>query len=133
MHHPTSAEVLALLEAGLAKAADMNEPSCMAVVDAGGNLMGFLRSDEAQFGTIEIAINKAWTASAFRMATADLAPDVLPGRELYGIEGTGARPFVPFGGGLPIKRGGKCIGGVGVSGGPVATDVAIAEAMLAAL
>jgi uncharacterized protein GlcG (DUF336 family) len=133
MTHPTATEVLALLKAGLARAAAMNEPSSMAVVAAGGNLMGFLRSDEAQFGTIEIAINKACTASAFRMATADLAPDVQPGRELYGIEHTGARPFVPFGGCLPIRRNGKCIGGVGVSGGPVETDVAIAEAMLAAI
>ena len=95
MTHPTAREVLALLEAGLAMASAMNEPSCMAVVDAGGNLMGFIRSDEAQFGTIEIAINKAWTASAFRMATADLAPDVLPGASSMASKAPARGPSSP--------------------------------------
>ncbi|MCY1456439.1 heme-degrading [compost metagenome] len=56
-----------------------------------------------------------------------------PGQELYGIERSCARPFVVFGGGLPVTVDGNVVGGVGVSGGPEEADVAIATAMVAVL
>ncbi|WP_218135090.1 GlcG/HbpS family heme-binding protein [Parasphingopyxis algicola] len=134
MKEITMEQAMAALRAGLAKASDLNEPSCMAVVDAGGNLMAFARSDGAMHGTIELAINKAFTASAFGIPTADLGADVQPGGEIFGLESIRTRgSFVAFGGGLPIVENDLCIGAVGVSGGPVSVDNEIAAAMRAAI
>lgn len=118
------------IQVGLAKADELSEPSCVAVVDPGGNLMAFGRSDGAPFGLGEIAINKAFTSAALNCATAALYKDAQPGGEIYGIEVSGrGRPFVVFGGGVPIRKDGRLIGAVGVSGGPVASDLAISAAM----
>ncbi|MES2433017.1 MAG: heme-binding protein [Pseudomonadota bacterium] len=126
-----SEEVMSLLKVGLAKATEMGEPSCIAVVDQGGNIAGFVRSDSAMFGTAEIAVTKAYTAAAFKMPNGDLSADGQPGREAYGFETAGrGRNFSAIAGGFPLIREGKCIGAIGVCGGPVATDVIIAQAML---
>lgn len=127
----TEVAALAALKVGLDKAAELKEPSCVAVVDVGGNLLAFARSDDAAFGVGDIAINKAYTAAALRCRTEDLYRDAQPGGEAYGVEVAGrGRPFVVFGGGAPVRRDGVIIGAVGVSGGPVAADVEIADAML---
>ena len=129
----TSKEVMAMLAAGLAKADELQEPSCVSVVDQGGNTAGFARSDDAMWGTGEIALTKAYTAAAFKMPNGDLGPDVQPGAEAFGLATTGRdRNFTTIAGGFPIERDGKYIGAVGVSGGPVEQDTKIAQAMLAA-
>ena len=128
--HETAMRALA---AGAAKARELGEPSSLAIVDSGGNLLAFLRADDAGLGTVDIAQNKAYTSAALRSPTGDWMEISQPGAPLYGLERSGSRPFVLFGGGLPIVNEGTVIGGVGVSGGPAETDVAIAQAMLAAL
>ena len=131
MTEVSSADVMKLLEAGLAKAAEMSEPSCVCVVDRGGNLQGFARSDDAMFGTAEIAMTKAYTAAAFKCPNGDLTGDVQPGGEIFQVETAGrGRSFTAIAGGYPLEKDGTCIGAIGVSGGPVAHDVIIAEAML---
>ena len=131
MAHVSEGLALAALKVGLDKATELGEPSCVAIVDAGGNLTAFARSDDAAFGVGEIAINKAYTAAALRCRTEDLYRDAQPGGEAYGLEVAGrGRPFVLFGGGAPIRRDGAIIGAVGVSGGPVAADIKIADSML---
>jgi uncharacterized protein GlcG (DUF336 family) len=45
----------------------------IAVVDAGGNLVSHVRMDGAWIGSIDISINKAFTARAFDLETAQLA------------------------------------------------------------
>lgn len=129
----TSDEIMAMLAAGLAKAAELEEPSCVSIVDQGGNIAGFARSDEAMFGTAEIALTKAYTAAAFKMPNGDLSADVQPGGEIFNLETAGrGRSFTAIAGGFPVERAGRCIGAVGVSGGPVEHDVLIAQAMMAA-
>lgn len=122
------------LRAGLLKAEEIKEPSSIAIVDAGGNLMAFSRSDEAAFGTVDVAISKAYTAAAFKVPTESLLGDAQPGGEIYGIvTASNSRQFVVFGGGTPVFEDGRCVGAVGVSGGPVAADMIIVEAVVAAL
>jgi uncharacterized protein GlcG (DUF336 family) len=58
----------------------------IAVVDAGGNLVSHIRMDGAWIGSVDIAINKAFTARAFNLPTADLAADSQPGGQFYGIQ-----------------------------------------------
>ena len=119
------------LEVGASKARELGEPSSLAIVDAGGNLMAFLRVDDAALSTVEIAQGKAYTALALRSPSGNWLELVQPGGPLYGLDALGGRrPFVVFGGGLPVHDGNTVIGAVGASGGPVDADVAIAQAMV---
>jgi uncharacterized protein GlcG (DUF336 family) len=121
-----------LLMAAEAKAAQIEVPSNIAVVDAGGNLLAFARMDGAWLGSIDIAIHKAFTARAFDMPTEDLASMAAPGKPLFGIQNTNHDRIVIFGGGAPIKNGDTVIGAIGSSGGTVDQDVQVIEAALAA-
>ena len=62
----------------------------IAVVDAGGNLTAFARMDGAWIGSIDIAINKAFTARAFDMPTEDFGKIAQPGEMAYGIHASAA-------------------------------------------
>jgi uncharacterized protein GlcG (DUF336 family) len=105
----------------------------IAVVDAGGNLAAFLRMPGAFQASIDIAIDKAWTANSFGMATTDFAA-MLEGESAMVRDGLMGRPRVAaFPGGHPIRRDGVLLGGIGVSGASAAQDDAIALAGLAAL
>ena len=111
-----------------AKAAEIEVPSNIAVVDAGGNLLAFARMDDAWLGSTDIAIHKAFTARAFDISTEDLSKMAQPGKPLFGIEATNHQKIVIFGGGVPIKRGEVVLGAIGSSGGTVDQDITIAEA-----
>ncbi|HEX4695422.1 heme-binding protein [Sphingomonas sp.] len=121
-----------LLAAAEAKAAQIEVPYNIAVVDAGGNLLAFARMDGAWLGSIDIAIHKAFTARAFDMPTGDLADMAQSGEPLFGIQNTNHDRIVIFGGGIPIKVGDTVIGAIGASGGTVDQDTEVAEAALAA-
>lgn len=119
------------LAAGIRKCRELAEPSALAIVDAGGALLAFLRVDDAALSTLPLAQDKAYTAACLRSPTDQWMGLVQPGADLYGLELTSAgRPYVFFGGGLPVRKDGKVIGAVGVSGGPAETDIAIGRAML---
>jgi uncharacterized protein GlcG (DUF336 family) len=102
-----------------------------AVVDAGGHLIAFTRMDGAEIAGPVLARDKAYTAVAHRCATAELAEAVSPGGDLVGMNSADGGRYVAFGGGLPLWSEGRVVGGVGVSGGTAAQDVAAAEAALA--
>ncbi len=134
MSENSTEEAIKALRCGLEHAEKLNEPSSIAICDAGGSLIAFCRSTDAAFGSVEVAIGKAYTAAAFRTKTADLLQDSQPGGEFYSLVAANpSRPFVVFGGGTPVVRGGVCVGAVGVSGGPVAADVEIAAVVCQAL
>jgi uncharacterized protein GlcG (DUF336 family) len=110
------------------KAQNIGNPMNIAVVDTGGNLMAFARMDEAWLGSIDIAINKAFTARAFDIATEKLATMSQPGKPFFGIHASNGGRVMIFAGGIPLKRGGKVVGAIGVSGGQGEQDQAVAEA-----
>ena len=114
------------------KAAEIGQPMNIAVVDEGGNLLAHVRMDGAWIGSIDISINKAFTARAFDIATAQLAEFAKPGGEFYGIHVSNGGRIMIFAGGVPLKREGRVAGAVGVSGGSGAQDQAVAEAGAAA-
>ena len=104
----------------------------VAVVDTGGNLMAFLRMPGAFLHSIDIAIDKAYTAASFGFPTSRWGA-VLGDDELLRL-GLNQRPrLVLFGGGLPIVEAGARIGGIGVSGGSAEQDERCAAAGLAAI
>lgn len=104
-----------------------------AVVDAGGNLIAFGRMDGAEIAGPALAVDKAYTAVANRIATSELAHLAAPGGELFGLHANGGGRFVIFGGGVPIFVEGSVVGAVGVSGASTAEDEACALAGLTAV
>jgi uncharacterized protein GlcG (DUF336 family) len=122
-----------MLTAAEAKAASMGIAYNIAVVDAGGHLVAFVRQDDALIGSIDLAIDKAVTSRIFDMPTAKLATLAQSGKPLFGIQESNAGKVVVFGGGMPILSEGKIIGAIGTSAGTVEQDIAVAEAGIAAL
>ena len=91
-----------MLSAAEAKAASFGIAYNIAVVDAGGHLIAFIRQDGALIGSIDLAINKAVTARIFDKATSDLANLAQSGKPLFGIQESNAGKVVIFGGGIPV-------------------------------
>ena len=99
----------------------------VAITDAGGHLRAFERADSAPFLTVDVAIDKAWTAASFGMATQQwnqymAEPAVAP---------LATHPrLMPVGGGMPIFHEGRLIGGIGISGGTSVQDHEAAQEAL---
>lgn len=104
----------------------------VALVDRSGNTLAYLRMAEAILHSESIAIDKAYTAASFGFPTGQWLEVIGDNPRLHA--GLTTRPrLVVLGGGLPMVADGRCIGGVGVSGGSEEQDEACARAALAAL
>jgi uncharacterized protein GlcG (DUF336 family) len=114
------------------KSAEIKQPMNIAVVDEGGNLVSHVRMDGAWLGSIDISINKAFTSRAFDISTKDLSTHSQPGGQFYGIHVSNHGRVMIFAGGIPLKRDGRVVGAIGVSGGSGEQDQAVAEAGAAA-
>jgi uncharacterized protein GlcG (DUF336 family) len=114
------------------KAKEIGQPMNIAVADEGGNLISHVRMDGAWLGSIDISIKKAFTSRAFDIATKDLATHSQSGGQFFGIHASNNGKVMIFAGGIPLKKHGKVIGAIGVSGGTGAQDQAVAEAGAAA-
>lgn len=121
-----------VIRAGQEKAAKIGVPMNIAVVDAGANLVAFERMEGAWLGSIDIAINKAFTSRAFDIQTKALAENSQSGDQFFGIHASNHGRVMIFAGGVPLKHGGDVVGAVGVSGGLGEQDQAVAEAAAAA-
>ncbi len=128
----TLEEARSIISAAEEKAKEIGQPMNVAVVDAGTNLKAFHRMEDAWLGSIDIAINKAFTAASFKLSTQELAEMAQPGQPLFGIHTTNAGRVVVFAGGIPLERDGEVVGALGVSGGTVDQDQQVAEAGAAA-
>jgi uncharacterized protein GlcG (DUF336 family) len=117
-----------IILAAESKAKSLNCDVNIAVVDAGGNLVAHARMDNARIGAIDIAINKAWSARAFNMETAELSKYSQPGGPFYGIHVSNGGRVMILAGGIPLRHRGQIIGAIGVSGGSDVEDSACARA-----
>src|SRR3989338_374672 len=103
-----------------------------AVVARGGSLMAFLRMPGAFIHSIDIAIDKAYTAASFGFPTKAWMGAI--GHDDGMKLGFASQPrLIVFGGGLPLRLGGDWIGGIGVSGAAETDDEECARAGLAAI
>jgi uncharacterized protein GlcG (DUF336 family) len=109
------------------KAGQIKQPMNIAVADAGGNLVAHVRMDGAWLGSIDISIKKAYTSRAFDIATKDLAEHSQSGGQFFGIHASNDGRIMIFAGGIPLRRDGKVVGAIGVSGGSGEQDHAVAE------
>ncbi|HET8578904.1 MAG TPA: heme-binding protein [Methylomirabilota bacterium] len=107
-----------------AEAKKINVAEVIAIVDEGGHLLYLQRMDEAQTGSVRIAIEKARSAAAFKRPTKVWSDGLAAGRQaVLGVHGA-----VPLEGGIPLMAGGKIIGAIGVSGGTSPQDEQVAKA-----
>ena len=104
----------------------------VAVTDGSGTLAAFLRMPHAFLHSVDIAIDKAYTAASFGFPTSKWG-GVIGDDELLRMGLNQRQRLVLFGGGLPIVDGDQRIGGIGVSGGSAEQDEACARAGLQTL
>ncbi len=128
----TLADARRIIAAAERKAEEIGQPMNIAVVDAGGNLVAHVRMDKAWFGSVDISINKAWTARAFDIETKVLGELSQSGDQFFGIHASNRGRVMIFAGGVPLKQGDQVVGAGGVSGGLGKQDQAVAEAGAAA-
>jgi uncharacterized protein GlcG (DUF336 family) len=116
------------IHAALAAAADHAATSgaecTLAVCDAGGHLLGLLRTQGALLASLESAQTKARTAVYFGVETRHL-PSVQP--IVPALLGAVSYPLALLPGGIPVRVGSQITAGVGVGGGSGDQDQAIAE------
>jgi uncharacterized protein GlcG (DUF336 family) len=122
------ADARRMIAAAEKKAAEIGQPMNIAVADGGGNIVAHVRMDGAWIGSIDISQKKAYTARAFDISTKDLATHSQPGAQFYGIHASNDGKIMIFAGGIPLKKDGKVVGAIGVSGGSGVQDHAVAEA-----
>jgi uncharacterized protein GlcG (DUF336 family) len=121
-----------IVEAAIKKAKEIQRPMCIAVVDEGANMVQHVRMDGGSLGSVDISLNKAYTARAFNCTTKELGLNSQPGGQFYGIHVSNLGKIMIFAGGIPLKHNGKIVGAIGVSSGSEEEDVAVAEAGVAA-
>ena len=89
-----------VIRAGQEKAKEIGVPMNIAVVDAGANLVAFERMEGAWIGSIDIAINKAFTSRAFDIETKALGENSQSGDQFFGIHASNHGRIMIFAGGV---------------------------------
>ena len=106
----------------------------VAIVDSTLYLLHFTRMPGAKLTSIQISIDKAFTAAGHRAPTSNYqGKNFLPGGPAYGIHNSNGGRFMLIGGGIPITIDGQIVGAIGVSTGTPAQDMEVAQAGLDAL
>lgn len=124
---PISADAaMALLNRSVAESTRRGHKMAIAIVEPSGELVAFIRMDNAPYASIRLAQQKARTSSRLRVATATLEQRVLGGRSVL----LSSDEVVAIGGGVPIIVDGKVVGAIGISGATAAEDAATANAVL---
>lgn len=129
----TAHDAAALVAAAEARARALGIAVVIAVLDAGAHLKALARMDGAVLGALDIAQRKARTAILFGAPSEAVWDFCRPGAPAPGLELSNGG-LAPFPGGLPLRDpAGTVIGALGISGGEVGQDAAIAEAAVHAL
>lgn len=101
-------------------------PMVIAIVDSAGHLVLQQRLDQAQFGSIEVARQKAETAVRFRRST-KVFEDALAQGGIH-LRLLAMTSLTPLDGGIPLVVDGGIVGAIGVSGMQSAQDAQVAQA-----
>ena len=98
---------------------------CLAICDRHGSLKYFYRYGDAILPSVDISQKKAYTSAVLGQTTREFGKIAQAGANAFGINVTHPQ-LVIFGGGFPLKVDGKTVGGLGISGGSVEEDEAVA-------
>ncbi len=110
----SSQEAVQLIEHVVIEVKKINKQIAVAVSGPEGELIAFLRMDEASPAASLIAHNKAYTAARDRKDTKLMGEFMLNNDRPPAFWGDKA--ITGFGGGVTIRQNNKVIGGIGVSG-----------------
>ena len=117
-----------MLGHSIVEAGKINKHIAIAVCGPEGELIAFLRMDQASPAASLIAQNKAYTAARDRKSTRLMGEFMNNNNRPPAFWGdTG---ITGFGGGVPIVQDGKVIGGIGISGLSEEEDERIAYAAI---
>jgi glc operon protein GlcG len=119
-------EAKQIIDLIIQKATAIQKPIAVAVADSHGELIAFGRMDGVPFPSINIAINKAYTAARAKKPTQEIGDKVKHPEKGYDIAYYGDPKFVGWGGGVPVLRDGEVVGAVAVSGLSAAEDAELA-------
>lgn len=108
------------------KALEMSKAASVAVADSHGDPIAFARMDGAPVSSIQIAMNKAWTAARERKPTKDIGDKVKHPDKGHDLAYYGDPKYVGWGGGIPVWINGEVVGAVAVSGLSSSEDIALA-------
>lgn len=134
MHQQTilsHADTMTIINAIYAQATADKATVAVTVVDAHGELLGFIRTDGCRLSSIQISQLKAYTSAREHIPSAELGRRSK--EDGFPMTNFGELKYVTWGGGLPIVHEGEVIGGVGVSGMSESDDIAYAELGIRAL
>lgn len=136
MHRITTldhVDALRAVRAVAAAAEEQSKAAVIAVTDRHGELVGFLRMAGAPLPSINIALNKAFTAARNQGPSGDLGRAARDPAGGFDIRYLGDSRFIGWDGGLPVRVDGQVVGAIGVSGLTGEEDVAFAELGIAAM
>ena len=111
------------------EAARRGKKAVVAVCNGQGNPISVHVMDGAFLVSFDVAVKKAYTAAALKMSTMELSALVKPDATFYGLQND--EKLMIIGGGVPIVKNGKVVGGLGVSGGTGEEDHSLCEYALA--
>jgi uncharacterized protein GlcG (DUF336 family) len=117
-----------IMSAAEKKAQEIGVDMDIAITDDSGSLLMFHRMDNARVTSIDIAIDKAFTAAAARKSTRTYGQTSQPGGPSYGIEVSNRGRFAIIAGGLPIFFEDQIVGGIGCSSGHPDQDEVVSQA-----
>lgn len=100
--------------------------AAIAVADSQGELLAFLRTDGCKLPSVQIAINKAFTAAREQKPSRDVGQALRS--DGHPMTNFGDLRYTAWGGGVPIFYAGELVGAVGVSGLPEEEDMVLAAA-----
>ena len=124
-YHLTHAEAQEIITVIQAQLEAENKGAAIAVTDDHGELIAFLRTDGCRLPSINIAINKAFTAA--REQAESLTVGQASRVEEFAMTNFGDLRYTSWGGGVPIIRDDQVVGAVGVSGLPETEDITLAR------
>ena len=119
-----------MMDSAINKSIEIGVDMDIAIVDDGGHLMLFTRMDNARITSINISIDKAFTAAAARKATSDYGKSVRNHGPAFGVQTSHQGRFCVVGGGLPLFVDSQIVGGIGCSSGTSDQDIVVAQAGL---
>ena len=111
LSHADALKIIAAIQAELD---ETKRGAAVAVADAHGELIAFLRTDGCKLPSITIAINKAFTASRERVESKQVGR--ASRAEQFPMTNFGDLRYTAWGGGVPIQVNDKVVGAVAVSG-----------------
>jgi len=122
-------KAMQLIQAAHSEAESVDLAITAVVVDESGRLVALGRMDGARPITVDIAMNKAYTASSFQQSTAELK-DVAGQAWFQSLIVSSNGRVTAGGGAIPIVDAGSIVGAIAVAGGTDDQDHRCAEVAL---